>query len=95
MRFPIGRQVVSLGGQRKMPGPVTLAKNATKAVVRSVVAVAEGDQLKADDAEIERRKAICEGCELFAGGRCSHKACGCFLRAKTWLRAERCPAGKW
>ncbi|HYE31375.1 MAG TPA: DUF6171 family protein [Methylomirabilota bacterium] len=97
MKFPIGRQVVSIGGQRKMPGPVALAKNAAGAVVRSAAAVASGNPLKADDAEIERRKGVCENCEAYVAesGRCGHAACGCFLRAKTWLRAERCPAEKW
>lgn len=27
--------------------------------------------------------------------RCAHPACGCWLRLKTWLSRQACPAGFW
>ena len=47
---------------------------------------------------VDLRKSICLDCtEFFNHGTamCDHPKCGCFIRAKTWLVAEKCPAGKW
>jgi hypothetical protein len=48
---------------------------------------------KLSEEEIESRRAICNGCEHFANGRC--KKCGCFLKFKTAMRSQHCPIGKW
>lgn len=51
------------------------------------------------DEELERRKAICAGCEFwdpeaFQGtGRCLK--CGCSTWAKLRMATESCPVGKW
>ncbi len=46
---------------------------------------------------INKRRAICEGCELQSKrgllSRC--KPCGCFVRAKVRVATEKCPKGKW
>jgi hypothetical protein len=41
------------------------------------------------------RLNICDSCEyLFAPtGNC--KKCGCFVKAKTWLKDTTCPLNKW
>jgi hypothetical protein len=51
------------------------------------------------DAERERRFAICQGCEFYAGSACSK--CGCpvvreqkFVSKLAWAN-EKCPVGKW
>ena len=42
----------------------------------------------------EARLAICLQCpHLSPLNRCLK--CGCFLKAKTRLRTEKCPVGKW
>ena len=45
------------------------------------------------DEVVAERRAICEGCERWDHGRCTE--CGCFTYAKTKLRSEACPLGKW
>lgn len=39
------------------------------------------------------RLTICFGCDQRNNARC--RKCGCFLKAKTKLLAERCPLDKW
>lgn len=41
----------------------------------------------------EIRGMTCSGCSLRDGEQCSK--CGCFIEAKTWLAAEKCPDGQW
>ena len=54
---------------------------------------------RASDAEIERRFAICQGCEHYDGKACTQ--CGCpvvresrFVSKLAWAN-EKCPVGKW
>lgn len=54
---------------------------------------------RASEAEVERRFAICKGCEFFDGSACTK--CGCpivreqkFVSKLAWADSE-CPAGKW
>jgi hypothetical protein len=51
----------------------------------------------ATEGERTRRLAICASCESFDPGprRCRHLGCGCYLDAKTRMRTEHCPVGKW
>ena len=46
-----------------------------------------------DSAIIDKRRAICDGCEFKFGLNC--KKCGCFIHAKTRVATARCPIGKW
>ena len=71
--------------------------NFTQAVTAHLVA----GMPQASPAEIERRWAICQACELFDGSICTHKSCGCnvsneqkFLNKLAWAE-QKCPAGKW
>lgn len=53
---------------------------------------------KADDAEIERRKGICAGCEhvrLLAGVVNQCDLCKCVVALKARLKSGKCPARKW
>lgn len=80
------------------PGPLRLVGNALRALGDTVASLADGKPLTVGDAEKTRRRAACDACEAYydaEAGRCLHPACGCFLRAKTWLTSQRCPAGEW
>jgi hypothetical protein len=41
----------------------------------------------------EWRALKCDGCPFRVDEQCGK--CGCFVEAKTWLAAERCPVGEW
>lgn len=43
--------------------------------------------------ELDRRLAICNGCDKFVGGRCSLCGCSCNVKA-SWLE-QNCPIQKW
>jgi len=43
--------------------------------------------------EREARWIICQQCEQFIDGRC--KACGCYMRTKTYIETIKCKLGKW
>lgn len=78
-----------------LPSVATMAKNAGKSVLKNVGQVLNRKPLKTDAEEAARRLNICKTCPFFRASdeRCSQ--CGCFLSAKTYLRAEHCPIGKW
>jgi len=73
-----------------------MAANFAGAVARNTVAALRG-RLRVEAAEAVRRATLCRGCSFFrdVDVRCSHADCGCYLRIKVWLAAERCPVGKW
>lgn len=62
-----------------------LAKNVAGAVIHGRVSQVERDQ----------RYETCKHCpELIVdSNRCAQ--CGCFMTAKTWFKAAKCPLGKW
>jgi hypothetical protein len=77
------------------PGLLTKVANFTKSAVSHIAAGAP----RASDAEIERRFAICQGCEHYDGKACTQ--CGCpvvresrFVSKLAWAN-EKCPVGKW
>jgi hypothetical protein len=81
--------------RRPGPGLLTKAVNFTKSAVSHIAAGAP----RASDAEIERRFAICQGCEFYDGSACTK--CGCpvvresrFVSKLAWA-GEKCPVGKW
>jgi hypothetical protein len=65
-----------------------------QAVIRGVVGLTKVALSidKADDAVIESRRAICQACRPDKGV-CDK--CGCLIAAKTRLKGEQCPIGKW
>jgi hypothetical protein len=42
---------------------------------------------------IVARRKICVRCPLRRQGLC--RACGCIIKAKTMVRGEACPKGRW
>lgn len=78
-----------------MPSLAQRAATFTQAAARHVAA----GMPRASDEEIERRFAICQGCEYYDGSAC--RKCGCcvsrerrFLSKLAWA-GEQCPVGKW
>lgn len=64
-------------------------------VVKGVVKLAQshlGFGIAADEVVAERRRS-CESCDRWEHGRCAE--CGCYTHAKTRLRSESCPLGRW
>lgn len=79
------------------PAPSLLqkAKNFTSSAARHI---ASGMPM-CDQAEVDRRFAICQGCEFYKDGTC--QKCGCPLKRQkgilsklSWAN-EKCPIGKW
>ena len=48
-----------------------------------------------DDAEYDRRMAICRECSLFDHKQVRCKKCGCKLKGKARFKAGSCPIQKW
>jgi hypothetical protein len=71
-----------------------LAAQVGNALQAAVKFVASGGAL-VDQAEFDRRRSICEGCEHMDKIRDRCRACGCMLAAKPWSRVEQCPHGLW
>jgi hypothetical protein len=79
------------GEEPKYP---SLWKQAASAVGAAVGFVASGFET-VDQAEHDRRRAICRGCEHMDAGRDRCSRCGCFLAIKPWMARESCPESKW
>lgn len=96
---------------RNQPGPRLLGRNAPEnteerdtqikaspkqmagsLLQSSVQAIQHG---RASSEEREKRMDLCRACKHFIEKerRCSE--CGCFMAAKTWIKAATCPVGKW
>jgi hypothetical protein len=82
---------------RRLPRTREMAANASRAVGRVIGGVARAEPLRVPPGVKAERMEICQACERFRpeDERCAHPGCGCYLRLKTWLVSERCPAGKW
>ncbi len=48
---------------------------------------------RANDAEYEKRLAVCKACERLNEGTCS--ACGCYVELRAAAAAGRCPYRLW
>ena len=77
------------------PSNTQMAKNLGTSIVRNIQSVAAGNSLKISDEEVKNRLQICGGCEFFDSNQNRCRKCGCFMAVKTYLKAERCPIGKW
>lgn len=75
-----------------VPSLRNMAKSALQAA-RGEIAARMGGAAPVDAEEINRRLAICKGCQFFRNNRCAK--CGCFLQLKARTRSGTCPAGKW
>jgi hypothetical protein len=77
---------------------VTLAQKAANFAASTAKHVAAGMPMASAE-EIDRRFAICQGCELYDGKAC--RKCGCpivrekqFISKLAWA-GQSCPVGKW
>jgi len=88
-------QQLASSNKPQMPSIGSMASNLAQSVVRNVQSVAAGNALRLDENAANQRLNICNGCEFFnqAQERCTK--CGCFMAVKTYLKAEKCPVGKW
>lgn len=77
------------------PSPLQMAKNLGSSVVRNIQSVAAGNDLRLSEDEANRRLAVCQQCEFFREDQKRCGKCGCYMAVKTYLKAERCPIGKW
>lgn len=78
-----------------LPSMTQMAKNVTKSLAKTAGRFIQGMPIKTSSGEANSRLAICRTCTYFrhTDERCSK--CGCFMSVKTYLKAERCPVGKW
>jgi len=74
-----------------MPTVPQMAKNAAGAIKDAAFSGFK----KVSPEETERRKAICEDCELFNQDSRRCGACGCWIDFKSLLEAWHCPIKKW
>lgn len=77
------------------PSNTQMAKNLGTSIVRNIQSVAAGNSLKIGDSEANSRLQICQSCDFFDSNQNRCRKCGCFMAVKTYLKAERCPIGKW
>ena len=92
--------MITFGRARPMmPSAGRMAVNAVRAAVKATVHAVAGRGIGAELAVIEKRREICQSnaCGFYVAEteRCAHKNCGCFLKAKRWLKSQTCPVGKW
>ena len=73
----------------KLPKKGEMAKNLTQAFG----AWAKSGFRLVDDAEYDRRTAICAQCRFLVDRRCVK--CGCFMEVKAKLAGMQCPASYW
>lgn len=93
--MPATLHVCRVRDRSPQPSLLTKAANFTKSAAAHVAA----GMPRASEAEIERRFAICQGCEHYDGKACTR--CGCpvvresrFVSKLSWAN-ESCPVGKW
>jgi predicted RNA-binding Zn ribbon-like protein len=77
------------------PSTPQMIKNAAVSVVKNVQSVLAGNALKVEDNQASDRLNICKSCNFFDNSQMRCKKCGCQMAIKTYLKAERCPIGKW
>ena len=73
------------------PPPKTSLVEKAKGAVKLAKAELGVDDVSLD--VLQARREACSSCEHNDFGRCSD--CGCYLWAKTKLKSEKCPIGKW
>jgi hypothetical protein len=77
------------------PSFTQMAKNVGGDIVKTVQNITSGEQIKTDDAEVNRRKSICNSCEFFNSAQERCTKCGCYVAIKVYVKASGCPLGKW
>lgn len=77
------------------PSKTEMIKNLSQSVVNNVTSVLAGNDLTSSEQLANSRLAICRQCEFFDQSQERCKKCGCKMAIKTYLKAEKCPIGKW
>ena len=100
MLFPRSARVIDIRThrlERELPSGGVALRNVSRAVLRAGMTLATHGSIRVSDDEKARRLYVCGQCEWFrpSDERCAHARCACYLRVKTALRSERCPAGRW
>jgi len=57
--------------------------------------VIEGNQILAEESEINRRKELCRTCEYIEPTKFRCMKCGCFMNSKAKIASANCPISKW
>lgn len=71
-------------------------ENVKNAIKDTIAHSIEKGEIKADEHLIAARRDICEKCPFVKKvKRLKCGKCGCFLRLKTFLIAQKCPMGFW
>jgi len=78
-----------------MPSVGAMARSVAESMARNVQSVAAGNPLRLSEDQANARLEICKTCEFFNATQSRCTKCGCFMAVKTYLKAERCPVGKW
>jgi len=90
-------RIASLQASNKPQKPSlgTMAKTFSQSVVRNIQSVASGNALKLTEQDANARLEVCKKCEFFNSIQQRCNKCGCFMAIKTYLKAEKCPIGRW
>jgi len=90
-------RIASLQSSNKPPMPSVgaMARSVAESMVRNVQSVAAGNAFRLSEEQANSRLDICKTCEFFNSAQSRCNKCGCFMAIKTYLKAEKCPIGKW
>lgn len=78
-----------------LPSTPQLVRNVTDSVIKNIQSVVSGNPLNVTEDEKTRRLNICKECPYFLKEQERCSKCGCYMAVKTYLKAEKCPEGKW
>jgi predicted TIM-barrel enzyme len=88
-------QKMQSSNKPQMPSVSNMIYNASKSIVNNIQSVAAGNPLNMSDEGAKNRLDICKSCDFFDSVQERCAKCGCFMAVKTYLKAEKCPMGKW
>lgn len=78
-----------------LPTSSQMARNLIQSLGRNIKSVAAGNGLRLTSEEANKRLSICNSCQFYIANQQRCGKCGCYMAVKTYLKAERCPIGKW
>lgn len=81
--------------ETELPGITTQLSSLGESFGRNLKHWLAGGEMTEDDIRAQERLKICEGCEFYRASDFRCGKCGCRMKVKTYLKAERCPVGKW
>jgi hypothetical protein len=70
-------------------------KTFSETMTESVGNYAKGKPVFCSQEVISQRMSVCNACPDFVKATSQCKKCGCFMSAKTKLKAASCPVMKW